>query len=427
MRKKQRMLAPVLWCALAAMSAAQTTTTGTSAIYAQLANQQSSTGRSAIFVDARNVGATNHVFQWTTAGGPATCTLLIEKSTDAVSWTTESTQTCTTIGTVTLTESTYMYLTVNLSALTGGTNPNVTVTYRGYLPGQGLPVRPGEGGTGGTTAFTPGSVPFAIAAGAYSQDNSNFFWNAANKRLCLLSNTCTNTLDVGGAKFFVTAAGAMTSYEATARASVAGNVAATAQGASGQTADLWQLKNSAGTILARGTSAGVIQPDSGMGVSGRSRYSTVPVGSVAYSSFGTDKSLVAGTIYVAEVFIARNITVTGVAILNGATVGTDKWIVGLYASAGGAAVANSALAGTTSAGANAFQAVAFTGTYAAVGPARYWIVLQSNGTTDTIRTVAAATFIDVLTTAAAGSFGTLPSLTPPTTFTADWGPVAYVY
>jgi len=400
---------------------------GTSAIYAQLFNQQAATGRSLIFIDARNVGATNHVVQWTTAGGPATCTLLVEKSTDAVSWTTESTQTCTTIGSVTLTDSTYMYLTVNLSALTGGTNPNLTVTYRGYLPGQGIPVRPAEGGTGTVTIFSAGSIPFTTAGGVYTQDNANFFWNATNKRLCLLSNSCVNTLDVGAGKFFVTAAGATTTAELTAKAGAAGNVAGTDQGYSGQTADLRQWKNSAGTVLSRVTSTGVIQPDSGMSLTGRNRFSTVPIGFVAYSSMGTDKSLVAGTIYVCDIFVPRNLTLTGISILNGATVGTDKWIVALYPTAGGAAVANSALAGTSSAGANVFQPIAFTSTYAAIGPARYWIALQSNGTADTIRTVAGSTFIDVLSTAVAGSFGTLPSLTPPTTFTADWGPIAYVY
>jgi len=261
----------------------------------------------------------------------------------------------------------------------------------------------------------------------YAQNNSKLFWDASNYRLCLLSNSCVNTLDVGAGKFFVTSTGAATTTVGTSKSGAAGQVPHTFQGYSGQTAALTEWKNSVGTVLSSVSAAGVITPSAGESFTGRARYSTVPVGSVAYGSFGTNKSLVAGTAYIAEVFIPRNVTLTGVAILNGATVGTDKWIVGLYGSAGGSAVANSALAGTTSSGADAFQAIAFTGTYAAVGPARYWIVLQSNGTTDTIRTIAASTFIDVFTTSVAGTFGTLPSLTPPTTFTADWGPVAYVY
>lgn len=159
---------------------------------------------------------------------------------------------------------------------------------------------------------------------------------------------------------------------------------------------------------------------------GRFRYSTVPIGSVAYGSFGTNTTMVAGTIYWADVYIPRNFTVTGIAVLNGATVGTDNGLVGLYNSAG-VLVGNSALAGTLSAGANAFQARDLLTPYAAVGPGRYWVAYQQNGTTATIRTVAASTFVDVLTKSATGVFGTLTALTPPTTFTADVGPIAYVY
>lgn len=160
---------------------------------------------------------------------------------------------------------------------------------------------------------------------------------------------------------------------------------------------------------------------------GRNRYCSVPVGFTAYASFGTSTTPVAGTIYYADVFVPRNMTITGVSVLNGGTVGTNKWIVGLHATAGGATVANSNLAGVTSSGANAFQDVPFTGTYAAVGPARYWIAFQTDGTTDRFRTVAASTFVDVLTKSAAGAFGTLASLTVPTTFTADVGPIGCLY
>src|SRR5438445_3340869 len=36
---------------------------------------------------------------------------------------------------------------------------------------------------GGGTAFTQGSVVFAGAAGVFTQDNANFFWDNTNKRL----------------------------------------------------------------------------------------------------------------------------------------------------------------------------------------------------------------------------------------------------
>jgi len=159
--------------------------------------------------------------------------------------------------------------------------------------------------------------------------------------------------------------------------------------------------------------------------SGRSRYGTVPIGSVAYSSMGTNTTVVAGTIYWAEIEIERPVTLTGIAVLNGATVGTNNGLVALYDS-NGALVANSALAGALSAGANAFQARDFTAAVA-VQPGRYFVAYQQNGTTATIRTIAVSTFIDSLTASATGTFGTLTALTVPTTITADVGPIAYAY
>lgn len=166
----------------------------------------------------------------------------------------------------------------------------------------------------------------------------------------------------------------------------------------------------------------------GMGAAngGRSKYSSVPIGSVAYGSMGTNTSTVAGTAYIAELNIARNISLTGAAILNGATVGTDKWIYALYNSAG-AIVANTAVAGVLTAGANAFQQIAFTAPYAAAS-GRYFLVLQPNGTTDTFRSIAVSTFIDVLGSSATGTFASLPpTITVPTTLTADKAPIGYVY
>jgi len=174
------------------------------------------------------------------------------------------------------------------------------------------------------------------------------------------------------------------------------------------------------------SSTGAITTSGGLTHTGRSFYQTVGVGGSAYSSTGNNTATVAGTIYWAEVSVDRNFTMTGVGILNGATVGTDKGIVGIYSSSG-TLLANSALAGATTSGANAFQQYALTATLALAAPARFWVAYQSNGTTDTIRTVAASTFVNCLTTSTTGAFGTLTALTPPTTFTANVGPIAYVY
>lgn len=192
---------------------------------------------------------------------------------------------------------------------------------------------------------------------------------------------------------------------------------------------------SAGTVVVTPTSGSQValqdalgpaaEASVGSGTTGPVFWPSIAVGSVAYASVGNATTTVAGTIYWSEIYVTRNFTATGVAVLNAGTVGTDKGLVGLYSSAG-VLLANSATAGATTSGANAFQSYNFTGTIALLGPARYWIAYQSNGTTDNFRTVAASTFL-LLTKSATGAFGTLTALAPPTTFTANVGPIGYVY
>jgi hypothetical protein len=165
----------------------------------------------------------------------------------------------------------------------------------------------------------------------------------------------------------------------------------------------------------------------GAGGTGRFRFPTITFGSTAYGSVGTATSSVAGTVYFADVFVGRDFKATGIGILNAGTIGTNLGIVALYDS-GGVLLANSALAGAVTVGANAFQQYAFTATVQVQGPAQYWIAYQANGATDNFRTIAASTFVDVLTKSQTGVFGTIPAtFTPPTTFTADVGPAAYLY
>lgn len=156
------------------------------------------------------------------------------------------------------------------------------------------------------------------------------------------------------------------------------------------------------------------------------RIFNVQLSGTALTGIGTDGASVAGTLYYSQIFLPANKTLTGVAVLNGTTVGTDKLIGALYDSEG-TLVANSALAGATGSGADSFQELAFTSTYDAVGPRTYFVALQVNGTTHQNQRMAASTPL-CWTGSATGTFGTLPaSITPPTTFTADKGPIAYVY
>jgi len=144
------------------------------------------------------------------------------------------------------------------------------------------------------------------------------------------------------------------------------------------------------------------------------------------STDGTDATPGTTTVYVAQVFIPVNCTLTGAAVMNGSAQ-TDKMILALFNSAG-TALASTALAGTASSGADAFQEIAFTATEAVTGPATYWIGLYVNGTTLRYNAIPAlgggcglAGSVDTQV------FGTVSDITPPTTFTADVGPISYVY
>lgn len=63
----------------------------------------------------------------------------------------------------------------------------------------------GNGGTGTSTAFTPGSVIFATTSGIYEQDNANLFWNNSTNRLGIGTASPTQSLEVVGNVFLNTA------------------------------------------------------------------------------------------------------------------------------------------------------------------------------------------------------------------------------
>ena len=165
----------------------------------------------------------------------------------------------------------------------------------------------------------------------------------------------------------------------------------------------------------------------GVSAVGPDYVSTVPLGSVAFASLGTEVAPVAKTEYFASVFVPVNKTITGAGMLWGTIGGTDKVVYYLHNNAG-TPVAQSAAAGTTSGDSNTFQEIDFTATYDAVGPARYWLGVQSNGTTDKLRFTAAATGpVPFNGTKALAAFGTAETITTPTDATADEGPIAYLY
>ena len=156
-------------------------------------------------------------------------------------------------------------------------------------------------------------------------------------------------------------------------------------------------------------------------------YSNIPIGSVALASLGTNTADVAAKVFIASLQLPVDKAITGIGCLQGGTATTDKTIFALYNSSG-TLLANSALAGTTLSGASTFQRQAFV--TAVTEPAGlYYVSVQGNGTAaGAIATIAASTYLQVATgSVTGGAFGTLPAITPPTTFTADVGPICYVY
>jgi len=151
-------------------------------------------------------------------------------------------------------------------------------------------------------------------------------------------------------------------------------------------------------------------------------------GGTAYTSLNTNgTATVAGTLNCAELDIPFNKLATGLGIMFGTTAGgSDKHLVALLDAAGNV-IATSALAGATNSTASTYVNFAFTTKYFVVGPAQYFACTQSNGTSDTIRMLVTGTQDTYLTTSKTGTFGTIPTITVPTTFTTAVGPYAYLY
>lgn len=157
---------------------------------------------------------------------------------------------------------------------------------------------------------------------------------------------------------------------------------------------------------------------------GFTAYTTLSVPNAIATASITD---VNGKIWYSQMTMPVAAKLTGACVLNGATVGTDKWIFALYDSAGNL-LANTATAGTTTATASKYQCIAFTATQLVYG-GYYYLAVQGNGTTDNFQSLAAnGAPTNYLTSSQTGTFGTLATLTPlPTTFTASQAPIMMVY
>jgi hypothetical protein len=132
-------------------------------------------------------------------------------------------------------------------------------------------------------------------------------------------------------------------------------------------------------------------------------------------------------IYCTELDMPFSMLVTGLGVLNGTTVGTDKHWVILYDSSGNV-LANSATAGATTSGASTYQKFNFVNKYYVVGPARYFGCVGSNGTTDTIRHAITSVNDNILGGTVTGQvFGTAAAITVPSSFTTAKVPYLLVF
>lgn len=143
---------------------------------------------------------------------------------------------------------------------------------------------------------------------------------------------------------------------------------------------------------------------------------------------GTSTTPSTTTTYLSQVFVPVNTLVTGINVLNAATVGTNSWTLAIFDDTG-APLATTLLTGTTTSGASAFQQIALTAPITLKGPGTYWLGGTMNGTTDRFYTIpAAGAWGGLLAGSVTGqTFGSVVAVTLPTTFTTAKGIIAYTY
>ncbi len=145
--------------------------------------------------------------------------------------------------------------------------------------------------------------------------------------------------------------------------------------------------------------------------------------SLLYFGQVKDKTMVAGTRYYSSIVIGNPAVLTGIQALVGTTGGSDTWVFELHGPTG---LLLAASAATTAGTASTWQRLAFTAAYTLTVPGTYFLVVQSNGNTAKLATLN-SDVNPTLTGSATGTQGTPASITPPTTYTANLGPMAMVY
>lgn len=191
--------------------------------------------------------------------------------------------------------------------------------------------------------------------------------------------------------------------------------------------------SSTGALTASTTLAvtGAITPTGGVGAAGGFTISArnwhTGASKANASTDGTNLSAVVTELYVAEVYVPANKTLTGVSVFWGdATEGNAK--VMLFNSAG-TRVAISASTDVSGFTVDSYGSrIPFSSTYAAVGPATYYIGVICDSSANRLNTHVLGDFgagkITGLVYATEAGYATI---TPPTTFTTGLGPIASLY
>lgn len=138
------------------------------------------------------------------------------------------------------------------------------------------------------------------------------------------------------------------------------------------------------------------------------------------STFGTDSTPVITETYIAQVDVPHATTVTGIANFNGSVAsGNIKLAI---ADSNGTVLGSTA--STAMSGTDAYQRIALSASLDLVGGS-YLILLQVDNTTARINTHTLGNFGASKKTGE--TYGTFTTVTVPTTFTANLGPVASLY
>lgn len=141
---------------------------------------------------------------------------------------------------------------------------------------------------------------------------------------------------------------------------------------------------------------------------------------------GTNLDAVVTELYVAEVFIPSNVTITGVAPFWGANTNGNAKVM-LFDSSG-TRVAISASTDVSGHTADSYTRIPFSTPYAAVGPATYYVGIICDDNTHDLNTHVVGNFgagkITGLVYATESGYA---SITVPTTFTTGLGPIASLY